>query len=678
MDFNTFNALVKSITIGKHLPEAVYLHKSALECITTKLSTPTLKIAKALNIPDDHWTLVKYSKRDFKLSLLYYPTFQEEPYPPLHKSYTIDLTKLTARETNYTTSENPPILHRRECFIEPNHPDVEQFRIFTEEGEGIGLYQNTRTIGFKNNWNKLIKRKGYFLDEQGHIKSLSKKIIPEPSESFYGEIDRHKTAISRDKLSTPMLLLAQRGYLNGDYSVLDYGCGKGDDIRELEAHNIECIGWDPVHSPDTDIQPCDIVNLGFVINVIEDKEERQETLKIAYAHCQKIILISAMLGNEKIYERFKPYKDGVLTQRNTFQKYYYQAELQSYLELALEENAIALGPGVFVIFKDKVEEQRYLLERQKSRKSWRQLSQPVKAITQKQSKDIYSKHKILLEDFWYTCLELARVPQNDEFDLSDQIRQICGSHIKAFSTCIHIYEQDSFDLAQQARKDDLLVYFSLGFFKKRDSYTRMPQSLKRDIKIHFNKYSEAREAGLELLHNLNSPELIYNQCVNASTSINNSYLDEQHSLTINKDKLNELPKELRVYVGCATQLYGELDNVNLIKIHIRSGKVTLMVYEGFNELPIPLLKERIKINMRTQEIDFFDYFGEFTPQPLYNKSLFMSESDKDYKKQLSFEKRLSDLGIKTSGYIGLPKKALEATLRQAGVKLKGYRLCKIT
>ena len=32
-----------------------------------------------------------------------------------------------------------------------------------------------------------------------------------------------------------MQILARHDYLNGDQSILDYGCGKGDDIRELEA-----------------------------------------------------------------------------------------------------------------------------------------------------------------------------------------------------------------------------------------------------------------------------------------------------------------------------------------------------------------------------------------------------------------------------------------------------------
>lgn len=619
MKFEDYQQLVKTIKLGKHLPEAVYLHKTALTEITSALAEPTFKVAKALKIPSEKWTLVKFNKRDFKLSLLYYPTFFEEPYPPLHKSYTIDLSKMTVREANYASSENPPILHRRETFVSPFHPKVEHLSQFTKQGESIGLYENTRTIGFKNNWLKLIKRKGYYLDDDGHLQALAEKpemVIEKP---FSGDIERHKTALTRDKLSTPMFLLAQRGFLNGDYSVLDYGCGKGGDLKELEAHEIECIGWDPAHKPDTELSQCDIVNLGFVINVIEDKKERIETLQHAYSYCEKLILISAMLGNERIFEQYTPYKDGVITKRNTFQKYYMQGELQQFIESNLQENAIPLGPGVFIVFKDKLEEQQYLLERQRTRHSWRQLSKPdPKPISQKKSKDLFSKHQPLLEDFWYTCLELARIPHNDEFELTEQLRHICGSHQKAFTICKHVFGIESFEQAQQERKHDLLVYFALSFFKKRDSYVRMPQSLQRDIKTFFSKYSIARDEGKALLFCMSDVDVIYNACIKAHEVLPASELNGQHDLIFHKQYLNECPLELRVYIGCALQVYGELDDVSLIKAHIASGKVTLLVYDDW-EKETPLLKERIKIKMREQDIDFFDYYGEYEPQPLINK-----------------------------------------------------------
>jgi DNA phosphorothioation-associated putative methyltransferase len=623
MDFQEFKDLVKKVKIGKHLPSAIYIHQSALATLPKALEEFVARIANALKIEQSQWHLLKLYKQDFKLTLLSYPTFFEEPYPPLSKSYTIDLVKLSVREANYKSSENPPILHRRETFVAPDHPQVSFFNGFTKEGENIGLYENTRTIGFKQNWERLIKRKGHYLDADGHLKPLEATPPLAASHPFNGEIDRHKTALARNKLSVPMFLLAQRGYLNGAFSVLDYGCGRGDDLRELEEHGVDCIGWDPVHRPDVDPEKSDIVNLGFVINVIEDKEERTETLRNAYSYAEKILIVSAMLGNERVYERFKPYKDGVVTARNTFQKYYMQGELQHYIESMLEENAVALGPGVFAVFKDKLEEQKYLLERQRTRHGWRQLTQrEPKEIKKKESRELFDKHRPLFEDFWCTCLDLGRLPANDEFEHSDLVRQIVGSHNRAFRLCAQQFDQAQFEQAQEERINDLTVYFALSFFNKRRAYTRMPQSLQRDIKAFFGKYTVARDLGKELLFSVAQPELIYDACVVAHQKLPASQLNGQHDFIFQQQYLNQCPKELRVYIGCAVQLYGELDNINLVKAHIGSGKVSLMAYDNW-ETETPLLKERIKIKLKEQEVDFFDYVGEYQPKPLDNKDDFL-------------------------------------------------------
>lgn len=623
MDFNEYQSIVKSIKLGKQLPAAIYIHQTAFEHLPEKLKSEIINWAKLVKIDSDQWHLLKLHKRDFKLTLLSYPSFFDEPYPALHHSYTIDLCKLTVREASYAKSENPPILHRRETFLAPGHPQKEYFNQFTKEGEAIGLYENTKTIGFKKSWERLIKNKGHYLDDNGHLHPLSVKPLPIPSNPFSGDIDRHRTALTRDKLSVPLFLIAQRGYLSGEYSVLDYGCGRGDDLRELEEHSIDCIGWDPAHRPDSDLVPCDVVNLGFVINVIEDRDERIETLNKAFSYAKKLLLVSAMLGNERIYERFKAYKDGVITSRNTFQKYYTQGELQHFIETTLDNNAIAIAPGVFLVFKDELEEQKYLVERQRTRHQWRQLSQrPHKLISQKRRKELFEKHQALFEDFWYTCLDLGRLPANDEFEHSDQIQQAIGSHNKAFTLCKQYFDIEQFAQSQQGRTDDLLVYFALGYFKKRDTYSRMPQSLQRDIKAFFGKYSSARQQGKELLFSVSSSELIYNACVEANKTLPASVLNEQHDFIYHKQYLAQCPKELRVYIGCATQLYGELDEVSLIKAHIQSGKVTLQVYDDW-EKETPMLTERIKIKLREQDIDFFDYVGDYLPQPLFNKIDFL-------------------------------------------------------
>lgn len=621
MDFTQYEALVNSLNFGKKLPTAIYIHNSGISFLPEKLNTLVNNISEALGI-SENWNIAKFAKRDFKLTLLSYPDFESYPYPALQKSYTINLENLSLREANYAESDNPPILHRRETFLAPGDERITEYSVFTKEGENIGLYENTKIIGFKTSWERLIKRKGYFLDAKGHIFPLSEKTVQESEASTDGTIDRHKTAISRDKLSTPMFLLSQKGFLNGQHSVLDYGCGLGDDLRELEAHDIECMGWDPVHRPDVDIENCDIVNLGFVINVIEDRHERSETLSKAFEYADKLLLVSAMLGNEKVYERFKPFKDGVITARNTFQKYYTQGELKQYIEDTLDNSAIALGPGVFIVFKDKIEEQSFLLEKQRIRRQWNQITTRVaKPIEKKQAKALYEKHQPLFDDFWYTTLELGRLPLNDEFEQTEQLRQVAGSHNKALSICKQYFEEEDYSQARTARIEDLSVYFALGFFRKRDAYIRMPISLQRDIKEFFGSYTAARDAGKELLFSLANPEVIYDACVRAHETLPASQLNEQHDFIFHKDYLDLCPAVLRTYIGCATQMYGELAEVSLIKAHILSGKVTLMVFDDW-EKDTPMLTERIKIKMREQDIDFFDYVGDYAPQPLLNKDCF--------------------------------------------------------
>jgi hypothetical protein len=50
--------------------------------------------------------------------------------------------------------------------------------------------------------------------------------------------------------------------------------------------------------------------------------------------------------------RLTRYNDGFLTQRGTFQKYFEQAELKGLLENALAQEAIAISPGIFVVFRE--------------------------------------------------------------------------------------------------------------------------------------------------------------------------------------------------------------------------------------------------------------------------------------------------------------------------------------
>ncbi|MCY4641133.1 MAG: DNA phosphorothioation-associated putative methyltransferase [Gammaproteobacteria bacterium] len=647
LQFREFKSLIKEIPVGKQLPDAVYIHESAIDTLPKALGRHIAKAIISLSLEDEIWNVIKFSKRDHKITLLHYPAFFEDAYPALDSSYTIDLEKSSCRKTTYRNSENPPILHRKETFLKPSHPQVSVFREITEEGERAGLYENPKTIGFKKNWGRLISRKGYILNKNGRLIPKCNQELKETTAPVQDKtIDRHLTAIDRNKLSAPMQLLARHDYFNGEFSVLDYGCGKGDDIRELEMHGIDVSGWDPVHRKDGNRTDADIVNLGYVINVIEDRAERDQALKDAYTYTQKLLCVSVMLGSEAIASHFTPYKDGVITQRNTFQKYFSQSEFRSYLETTLDEIVVAAGPGIFLVFKDKDEEQLFLSSRQRVKRKWQHLTQKEKSTKRSVSSEkLVEKHKFLFDNFWKVCLELGRIPANDEFELSVDLRRVAGSHKKAFDALINLYEDNDFQQSKRNRRDDLLVYLALGLFEKRKPYTHMPESLKRDLKVHFSTYNDALVHATKLLFSVGDEENIEQACKKSYGALNCGLLAEGHSFTFHASLISRLPPVLRVYLGCGEQIYGEYQNIDLIKIHTQSGKISLMRYKNFENSLLPKLTLRIKIKLHQRDIDFFDYTEGYEPQLLYLKSRYLPASHPRYSLQAKFDRKLESLNL---------------------------------
>jgi DNA phosphorothioation-associated putative methyltransferase len=85
----------------------------------------------------------------------------------------------------------------------------------------------------------------------------------------------------------------------------------------------------------------------------------------------------------------------------------------------------------------------------------------------------------------------------------------------------------------------------------------------------------------------------------------------ENALIVEKSVLAELPPILRVYEGCARPLLGEIEEANLVKLHRFSGKVTYLVCDPDNldPEPGPHILRRIKVNLRTLDISFFEYGG---------------------------------------------------------------------
>ena len=116
-----------------------------------------------------------------------------------------------------------------------------------------------------------------------HLKDFDLISIEPPDPT----IPRHKTAISRYSFSKPIKKLLEHNLITNITSVFDYGCGRGDDIRLLTLGGYKAKGWDPYFTPDNKKISSDVVNLGFVLNVIESEKERVRVLKDAFGLTKK-------------------------------------------------------------------------------------------------------------------------------------------------------------------------------------------------------------------------------------------------------------------------------------------------------------------------------------------------------------------------------------------------------
>lgn len=76
----------------------------------------------------------------------------------------------------------------------------------------------------------------------------------------------HKTAIKRGKASAPFKRILSKGFIPKGTRVLDYGCGRGDDVKHLRG----CEGYDPHWRKSLPIGKFDVVTCTYVLNVLSE------------------------------------------------------------------------------------------------------------------------------------------------------------------------------------------------------------------------------------------------------------------------------------------------------------------------------------------------------------------------------------------------------------------------
>jgi DNA phosphorothioation-associated putative methyltransferase len=473
------------------------------------------------------------------------------------------------------------------------------------------------------------------------------------------EVERHRAAMTRVELSRPIRLAIESGMITFATTIFDYGCGIGGDVKRLQSAGYNCEGWDPYYFPDVEIRSADIVNLSYIINVIEDPAERDRALSHAWALTGRVLIVAAQILVNDL-RGVLVYGDGILTKRNTFQKYYQQSELKEYIDRVLNVEAIPIGLGIFLVFRDPAQAESFRAARLYTR-----ITAPRVRIESKRFED----YQIQLAPLIEFVSQRGRMPIKGELAATAELVTEFGSIKRAFQIVLTATDEAEWDAIAYQRSLDLQVYLGLAQFGQRRSLRNLSPAMRADIKAFFGSYEEACEVADRLLFKIGQPGVIKQACQQSKIG---KLLPT--ALYIHVSALNEIDPKLRLYEGCASRNMGGTEDANIIKFHTDKACISYLYYPDFESIEHPALQWAMLIDLRDLSLRFQDYADRENPPILHRKETFLSQNHPLYSKFAKFTKAEEKVGLFSETKTIGNRKGWEQRLSLYGVHIKNHRV----
>ncbi|MCI4064009.1 DNA phosphorothioation-associated putative methyltransferase [Micromonospora sp. R77] len=483
-------------------------------------------------------------------------------------------------------------------------------------------------------------------------------------------IPRHQTAIARQHLSKPVALAVADGILTAASTLFDYGCGRGGDVARLQAMGYTAHGWDPVHDAQANRHAADVVNLGYVINVIEDPIERAQTLASAWALARQVLIVAARPDWEARTVTGHRHGDGIITKRGTFQKFYAQEELRNWINLQLRTDCIAAAPGIFYIFRQDIQAQNFLSSRMRHR------PKPTRQPRIRQT--LYDAHREDMNALAAFISSRGRLPDPEEApETADRLLRVFPSLKQAAATLRDVVGSEDWDKdlerARRQAEQDLLVYLALAAFRGRPKASDLPKGIALDVRALCGSYRMACSKADELLQAIADQKALNNVC--SASSIGKLTADALYVHAIAIEALDPL---LRIYEGCARALIGSAQECTLIKFSRMATKVSYLSYPDFDKSPHPVLASSLRANLRTLDVKYTDFRNSTNPPVLHRKETFvpLDYPGRDKFARLTKQEERAGL-LDESATIGTYA-GWERRLQDRGYRLAGHRIIRIT
>ncbi|MCW5254751.1 DNA phosphorothioation-associated putative methyltransferase [Streptomyces sp. SHP 1-2] len=472
------------------------------------------------------------------------------------------------------------------------------------------------------------------------------------TQQLWGSQRRH-TAIGRARLSLPARRALGDLQLRPGMAVLDYGCGRGGDVRALQHLGLDVTGWDPVHFPEWQRRPADVVLLTYVLNVIEDPADRRRTLLRAWELASSVLVVSARLRWERNQIKGIEYSDGILTQRRTFQHLYAAGELRDYVEEATGVRCLSAAPGIVYAFKGDSARPSYLA---------RQIAPDDEWLASEDTASAISAVVAHLE-------QCGRMPQLEE--MPQPIISLLGHLRPAELKRLAEQEADPVKVERGAERAalDTLLFLAVELFHGRGPASSLPLPVQLDIRAFFPSYMEACKRADRLLFKLRDDAYV-RRAMNGAIAGKVTAT----ALYVHRRALHRIPTVLRLYEQCASIAAGRPGEWSVVKLRHQGRGVSWLDYPEFDTDPHPRLAASYAVDLRTLKSSFTSYADSVNRPLLHRKYEFLAEDDPDAQKYRRLTEAEVRAGLYESPHLIGTEEGWERELVRCGRALRGHRL----
>lgn len=420
------------------------------------------------------------------------------------------------------------------------------------------------------------------------------------------EIERQRTAIGRSRLSVPARRAVDHGLINAETSVLDYGCGRGDDVIHLRALSVDAVGWDPHYRPHPHPVAADVVLLTYVLNVIDDLEERQRTLQRALRLARRCLVVSTRLRWDDVDG--DDHADGVVTSRNTFQALHRPHEFRLWVQLVTGIRPLSGGP-----------ETAYLFTSDAMRISFvhRQFTQaPGEQDTSPQ------KHRQPLQQLAFHLERHGRMPSADERpDLLARLVATYGTTTRARRAADKVMPPGAITIAARRRTADLVVALAMDTFHGRPRFTDLPPDVRADIRAFFGSYIKAYRMAEAVLKAAGRAEQIERSVHSAKTGKITAT-----SLYVHIEALRHVPPILRIFEACAQLVAGRPNETTLVRLRHDVPIVSYLHYPEFGTDAHPTQRSATYVDIARLNVERVSYARSTDPPILHRREEFVARN----------------------------------------------------